>query len=77
MCTERARRKLPFDGNPIGRAMQLCVVVRTYAAEQRASLAALLASLIAAGEKGATGCGLRISVDVLPTDANQSVADAT
>ena len=56
--------------------MQLCVVVRTYAAEQRASLAALLASLIAAGEKGASGCGLRISVDVLPTDANQSEADA-
>ena len=53
--------------------MQLCVVVRTYAAEQRASLAALLASLITAGEKGASGCGLRISVDVLPTDANQSV----
>lgn len=60
------------------RPIHLCVVVRTYKAEQPAALAALLASLISAHDGRGKNCSISLSADVLPTDpADEPNAEAT
>jgi hypothetical protein len=58
--------------------LHLCVLVRTCLAEQRTKIAALLASLLAAGDGACNATHpMRVSVDIVPTDANDTIAHTT